>query len=129
MSVHEERQLGPRLRKKSNDVILQNLSSGASPRPTRIPKTREIDKKNLKLVNGEEVSNLTKPTGMLPEAVDDSNGSFGIFGDELSVVKSNIGQFWRKVLPFDGVILLLKLAQEFIFLHYTIIYESTYRKE
>jgi hypothetical protein len=93
VSVHEERQFGPRLRKKSNDVILHNLSSGASSRPTRIPKTCEVDKENLKLVNGEEVGDLTKPARMLPEAVDDSDGSFGIFGGELSVVKSNIGQF------------------------------------
>ena len=93
MSIYEERQLRPRLRQKSNDVILQNLSGSAPSRPTRVTKTGEIDQKYLKLMNGKEVSDLAEPARMLPEAMDDSKGLFRIFGCELSMVKSNIGQF------------------------------------
>lgn len=44
-------------------------------------------------MDSEEVGDLAEPARVLTEAMDDGNGALRVFGSELGMVESDIGQF------------------------------------
>lgn len=72
-------------------------------------------------MNGEEMGYFTEPARVLTKAMDDGDGTFRVFGSEPGVIKPNIGQFRRKVLFANGIVLFLELSEELIFLHINMI--------
>lgn len=93
MSVKEQGQFRSGLRQQSNDVILQNFSSCTAPWAARVAETSQVYKEHFEFMDGKEMGDLTEPTRMLTEAMDDGNGTLGFFWSKLSVVESDIGQF------------------------------------